>query len=147
MHNLMQELTTFVTTSLNGAAGEENGTMAAAPDEHRRMLIAVRTQAEDYAKAQYKEMQANGRAAAQPEGELRGKSASLVSMGVGLQLGQQSECGTVSSAAEAAATTLEAFTTAAPGEEAITTAPGEEAMLPDEVEDGVSAGMAAVHTS
>ena len=144
MHNLMQELTIFVTSSLSGGAGEENATMAAAPEEHRSMLMAVRTQAEDYAKAQYKEMQANGLTAAQPEGELRGKPASLVSMGIGLQPGQESECGTASSAAEAAAATLEAMVTAAPGREAM---PPEKAMLPDEAEDGASAEMTAVHTS
>lgn len=54
MHNLLHELAAFVTSSLSGATGEENATMAAAPEEHRRMIIAVRTQADYYPKAQYR---------------------------------------------------------------------------------------------
>ena len=66
MHNLMHELTAFVTSSLSGATGEENAMIAAAPEEYRHMIIAVRTQAEDYAKAQYKEMKAGRLATARP---------------------------------------------------------------------------------
>ena len=87
IRDLMQELTTYVTRSLSGAAGEENATMAAVLEEHRRMLITVHAQAEDYARAQYKEMQA--------------KVLSLAE-----QQGQQSEGGTASSVAEATAVAL-----------------------------------------
>ena len=103
------------------------------------MAIAVRTQADDYAKARYMEMQAGRFATVQPEGELRGKPPSHVSMGSGLQPGQQSECGTVSSAAEAAAATLETTVAVAANRQA-------EATPPEEDEGGASAEMTAVHT-
>ena len=65
--------------------GEEDVTTTGVPEEHRRIITTVHTQAEDHAKSQYKEMQAEV----------------LVE-----QQGQHSECGTASSIAEAAAATL-----------------------------------------
>ena len=58
IHNLMQELTTFVTRSLGGATGEEDATMTGVPEEHRHTITTVRAQAESHARTQYKEMRA-----------------------------------------------------------------------------------------
>ena len=88
IHNLMPELTTFVTKSLGGATGEGDTMITEVPEEHRHIRTTVHAQAEDYARMQYKEMQAGLLA------ERRG---------------QRSECGTAgtaSSIAEAAAATL-----------------------------------------
>ena len=43
IHNLMQELTTFVTRSLGGATGEEDVAMTEIPEEHRHTITAVDT--------------------------------------------------------------------------------------------------------
>ena len=115
----MQELTTFVTSILGGATGEGDAMMTEVPEEHRHILTTLRAQAEDYARTQYKEMQAEvGLFAEQP--------------------GQQSECTTTnrttSSVVEAAATTLETL-------RGLQSQP----TLPDEGEDGTSIVEMATH--
>ena len=45
IHNLMQELTTFVTRSLGGATGERDAMMTGVPEEHRQILTTVQAQA------------------------------------------------------------------------------------------------------
>jgi hypothetical protein len=107
IHNLMQELTTFVTRSLGGATGEEDVTMTEVPEERRHTITTVCAQAESHARMQYKEMRAEAGLPAE-------------------QQGQQSDCttGTASLVVEEAATALEML----PGPQAQPT-------LPDEGED------------